>query len=373
MNEPATPPTVDQSSSKPPRSSVERVIVWGIILIGLGIAGYEARAKFGYDWTLAALTKKLDEVDKSGAVDAKFTFDDAVTVASLGPSISDEEKMFGMRKARVMKWPSIAKTYELKLILDEDNVLLTVETSEPPETPLPVTPPAGAEGMDLTAGAVSAPGGGGGAPIHAADGSPSNPAAQGAGGGGGGGQRGGGNRGLTGLLANEVVAAELSLSDEQKEKIKAFAETMQAEGAGIREIFQKIADASDEEKEKLRAQIASMRADIESKTLAGLSDLLDEKQLMRLQQIDWQRQGPAALTSAVVTEKLGLSAEQQAKVAELSQKQSSERRELGREASREDRQALTDKYNTEFAGVLTEAQTTAWTELLGEKFELPSE
>jgi predicted Ser/Thr protein kinase len=116
-----------------------------------------------------------------------------------------------------------------------------------------------------------------------------------------------------------------------------------------------------------------MRAGIDSKTLAGLSDILDETQLTRLQQIDWQRQGPRSLTSPVVMEKLGLSSEQQAKLTDLSQKQNVERRELGREASPEERQALTDKYNAEFAGVLTEEQTTAWNGLLGEKFDIPSE
>lgn len=375
MNEPATPPTADQSESKPPRSAVERVIVWGIILIGLGIAGYEARARFGYHWTLDTLQKKLAEVDKSPDADAKFTYDQAVSVASFGPTISDEEKMWGLRKTRMMTWPSLAKTYELKLILDEDNVLLTVETANPPEPP---APPAGAEDAQdqaLAAGTGGAPMGGGGPPMHDAQGgaAPGAGAPGAGGGGGGGGQRGAANQSLTGLLSNEAVAAELNLTTEQTEKIAAFAETMQVEGAGIRDLRQKQRDASEEEVEKLRAQISEMTIALDSKTLAGLGDILDETQLTRLQQIDWQRQGPRSLTSAVVMEKLALSEEQQDKLKDLSQKQSAERRELGRDASPEDRQALTDKYNAEFAGVLTEEQTTAWIGLLGEKFEIPSE
>jgi Spy/CpxP family protein refolding chaperone len=213
--------------------------------------------------------------------------------------------------------------------------------------------------------------GGGGPPMHDAQGG----AAPGAGapGAGGGGQRGPANQGLTGLLSNEAVAAELNLTDEQKEKIAAFAETMQVEGAGMREIFEKMRDASDEERQTLRDQIAALRAEINSKTLAGLSDILDEQQLTRLQQINWQREGAAALTSLVVMEKLGLSEEQQTKLADLSQKQNSERRELGFQASPEERQALSDKYNAEYTGVLTAEQSTAWNELLGEKFELPAE
>lgn len=371
MNEPTTPSSVDQSPPKPARNPAERVIVWGIILIGLGIAAYEARAKFGYDWTLDALTKKLEAVDQSGEAGAQFTYDEAVSMASFSPSISEEEKMWGLRKTRIMKWPSLAKTYELKLILDEDNVLLTVETSAPPEIVQPETSPEDGGGDDPTAGMVSAPGGGGGPPVHDAQG-PSTPGQGTPSAGGGGGQRGG-NRGLTGLLSNEAVATELALSDEQKEQIASFAETIQAEGAGIRELAQQMRDAAEDQRQTLLDQITALRREIDSKTLAGLSDILDEKQLTRLQQIDWQRQGAVALTSTPVMEKLGLSSEQQTKLADLGQKHSSERRELGFQASPEDRQALTDKYNAEFAGVLTAEQTTAWNELLGEKFELPAE
>jgi hypothetical protein len=181
MNEPETrppsEPPVEQtaaaseaSTPKPPRNPVERAVVWGLILLGLAFAGYEARAKFGYDSTYNSISKQLQAIDESSDPGARFTYDQAMSLASLSPTISDELPMVGLRKARRLTWPSLAKTYELTLIMDEDNVVLGIETPDPPAEPEPEYPSTDEDGESPAGGGAMAGGGGGPPPSHEAQG-----------------------------------------------------------------------------------------------------------------------------------------------------------------------------------------------------------
>jgi Spy/CpxP family protein refolding chaperone len=340
---------------------VERVIVWGVIAIGLLVVGIEARAKFGYDMTYNNISAKLKEIDESGKPDAALSTKDALEMASFGPSVSklieSGPKNFGDRPERQKKltWFSLFKTYEITLIMDEGGTVLELRTPNPPVEEKPeLTPP---EEID------ESPGGGGPPPAHGEAGGSQ------AGGPGGGGGRGGRRpRGLTGLLSVEEVATELNLNEEQQTKIEELSQTLRAESSGMREIFSQLREADESEQAQLREQIDTLRAENEAKAKEALKEILNEEQMTRLQQINWQQTGPSALTTADAAEKLGLSEEQQQKLAELSD----QRDAAIRDASREERQAVRDSYDEQFLAVLTEEQQTQWKSLLGESFEMPA-
>ena len=356
----------ETSAEKKPRNPVEKMLVWGFIAVGLVVVAIEARAKLGYDMTLSGLSQKTKEIDESD--DGTLALDEETVQAYLkfGPQLGEEEPAGNLRKARWIGWYSLAKpdAYRLKLIFDEDGTFLFVETTDPPEPPEPEVGDETDEGGEHDAEG-GFPGGGGPAPGGMAGGG------GGPGAGAGGGRGGGRRNGLLGLLGIEEVATEINLTDDQKSKVEEFAETIQAESGGMREIFGQMREASEEERDKLRAQITSMRTEIEQKVIDGLATMLDEGQVIRLMQIEWQRQGTTSLTTDVVAEKLMLTEEQQQKLNELGESRRGEMSELGREGSPADRQAIADKYDAEFASVLSEEQKTLWEELQGEKFDLP--
>jgi len=360
------PAATEASAEKKPRNPIEKMLVWGLIAVGLIVVTIEARAKFGYDTTLSGLRKKLNEIDESGDDSLALDEQSVRPYLKLSPVLHEFEPAGNLKKARWIEWFSLAKpdAYRLKLIFDEDGTFLFVETSDPPEPPEPET--IDEEGGEHDAeGGPGMPGGGGPPSGDVAGGESS--------GGGGGGRRGGGRGGLLSLLGIEEVATEINLTDDQKSQVEAFAETIQAElsTSGMREIFGQMREATEEEREKLREQVQTMRNEIEQKTSAGLADMLEEGQLARLMQIEWQRQGVAALATDRVAEKLELTSEQQAELARLDERRQSEMRELGREASQEDRQAVSNEYEAQMTSVLTADQKALWVELQGEKFDLP--
>ncbi|MBD3674277.1 MAG: hypothetical protein HUJ26_12200 [Planctomycetaceae bacterium] len=369
----APPAESSASKEKKKRNPVEKMLVWGVIAVGLIVVAIEARAKLGYDMTLSGLTKRLEEIDAAEGDSLSMDMDGVKSYLKFGPKLHEVEEDGNLKKARWIEWYSLAKpdAYRLKLIFDEDGTFLFVETTDPPEPPAP-EPSEDDEDGDIDGGMPGGPGGGG----PGAGGPPSGAMAGGEGGGQGaeGGRRGGGRRnGLLGLLGIDEVMTELNLTDDQISKVEAFAETIQAEmsSSGMREIFGQMREATDEEREKLREQIQSLRNEIEQKVAAGLADMLDEEQLNRLMQIEWQRQGTAALATDAVAVKLELTEEQQKKLAELNESRQSEMRELGFQASPEERQTVTDKYDAEFLAVLTDDQKALWVELQGADFDLP--
>ncbi len=126
------------ASSKPARNPVERCIVWGVIAVGLIFAGIEARAKFGYDQTFSSISSKLAEVDQSSESSAELTMDEALELVAYGPTIEEIEEIPppnpGVNRVwhRKMAWFSLAKTYELTLVMDRDQTVMFLEPSNPP-------------------------------------------------------------------------------------------------------------------------------------------------------------------------------------------------------------------------------------------------
>ena len=100
----------DAPRSKKQRSPVERVIVWIVIAVMVVVLGIEARAKLGYDKSIAHIEKRVDEA-KGGLLLAELK-----TELSGGPSFSP---MLRPRRSRnqycVVEWFSVFKEYRLML------------------------------------------------------------------------------------------------------------------------------------------------------------------------------------------------------------------------------------------------------------------
>lgn len=100
----------DAPRSKKQRSPVERVIVWTVIVTMLVVLGIEARAKLGYDRSIAHIEKRVDEA-KGGVLLAELK-----TELSGGPSFSP---LLRPKRSRnqycVVEWYSVFKEYRLML------------------------------------------------------------------------------------------------------------------------------------------------------------------------------------------------------------------------------------------------------------------
>jgi len=178
---------------------------------------------------------------------------------------------------------------------------------------------------------------------------------------------GGGPGGAAGILMIEEVQKELSITDEQKAKLR---EAM----TGQRASFQELQNLSAEER---RAKVTEMTNKIEE-TVKGI---LDAKQQDRLGQLRIQREGGAALARAEVAEKLSLTAEQKEQIAKIQKDAApaagttnfrdlpeAERTKLFTEM-REKR----EKAAASLLAVLTADQKAAFEKLQGAKFDFPAQ
>ncbi|MCA9067968.1 MAG: hypothetical protein KDA84_03545, partial [Planctomycetaceae bacterium] len=141
------------------------------------------------------------------------------------------------------------------------------------------------------------------------------------------GERGRGfGRGLNSsfLLRNEGVQKELKLTEEQS---KTLQEKLRA-ARGSREDFNNL---SQEERQKRFTEMAK-------KTDEAINSVLDEKQKKRLDELQLQMAGPAALVIGEVAEKLNLDQEQKEKLRKIQSDNRSTQRFDFRNASSEERQ-----------------------------------
>lgn len=356
-----------KTPTKPARNPIEKCLVWGVIAIGLVVIGIEARALLGYNMTLENISKKLLEVDESAEPDAALSMNDAHQIASFGPNISAivEIPPAKLGDSRVwhskLSWFSLAKTYELTLVMDGDQdgtqSVLRIETAEPPEEEEPATSPA-PEGSEDEMPPGEGMGGFGGGEMTGGPG----------GGGGGGEGRGVRLPGVAGLMSNEAVAAELELSEEQQTQIASLTETLQAEGAGVGEILGQLREADESEQEKLREQLATLQTGLESKAKDALKEILHEEQMTRLQQINWQQSRESPLLTDEVAAFIALTDDQRTQLKGVSEELSA----AMESAERSERRTIRETFNEKFLAVLTEEQQTQWTALLGEPFEMPA-
>jgi len=180
----------------------------------------------------------------------------------------------------------------------------------------------------------------------------------------------GGGGGMAMLLANTGVQEELKLTDDQKKTVQEKGQEMREKQ---RESFGQLRDASPEERQQIMKKMAT-------ESTKMVKDALKPEQFTRLQQIYWQNNVLAALTTDEdVQKKLNVTADQKDKLKTINDDTQKERRELMQDAQGNFQgimpklQALTKESNTKAADTLTADQKKQWQEMVGKPFEVKME
>lgn len=152
--------------------------------------------------------------------------------------------------------------------------------------------------------------------------------------------------GVLALIEEPGVSAELGLTDAQKQKL---VDLIVAREEDAVELVLKLKDLSPGERAE---KLAPFRLESEEKGF----QMLTAEQVAKLKRIRVRRLGLASLAEPTIAKKVGLTAEQQAKVAEILRR----REDQSAHVSEEKRRVVTAVTERELAAVLTAAQTTAW-------------
>lgn len=200
--------------------------------------------------------------------------------------------------------------------------------------------------------------------------------------GGPGGFGGFGGFGKAGLIRNEQVQKELKISDEQKTKLDEISSALRDE---TRKLVPRDTprDQFRAKFEETKGQRDKLTADAEAKIDGVLA--IDQKE--RLDEIVVRLAGASGLQQDKMAEKLGLAADQRAKIKAIYEERE-KKREADREAARNnaagggrpdfaamrekaeaERKETTEKVTT----ILTADQKAAWEKMKGEPFELKFE
>lgn len=210
--------------------------------------------------------------------------------------------------------------------------------------------------------------------------------AQGRGRGGrfGGGAGRGGQMNKATLLSIPAVAEDLGLSEEQKSGVASLQEEARGQRRGQRGQRGErpnFRDMSEEDRQAMRderrEQAEAQRKEAEGK----LKELLDDRQMERLNEIALQIQGANALLTEPVQQKLSLSEET---VSELQQTANDTRRETreqmrdifgggDRENAMQKMRELQEQTNNKLLGVLSAEQRQQFEQMQGAKLELSQE
>ena len=185
----------------------------------------------------------------------------------------------------------------------------------------------------------------------------------GPGGGGGGfptaGRRGGGG-GILGEIQNEAVRSEINLTEDQLEKLREIGEsTTNRDQFG--DIFDRMRSAeSDEERNAIREEIRAKMEETRSAAEEKMKEVLSEDQYKRLDQIRLHRGGTRSLGREDVQADLGLNDQQKQQLEALNEERGEKFRELGFQASEEERDKLREEYDAKALAILNEEQKGKW-------------
>lgn len=185
---------------------------------------------------------------------------------------------------------------------------------------------------------------------------------------------------------NAAVQKDAGISEEQAAKLKTLNEES---GTAIRESMSGFGGLRDLPEDERAAKIKEMntkRAEITAKFKSKMADILDAKQVERVDQITLQAAGNAAYTDAAVVKSLKLTQDQQDKIADLNKSYGEKRRELfpapgggggnnaGGGGDFQERIAksreLEKIHGEDLAGVLTADQKTQFGKMKGKEFDV---
>lgn len=303
MSSADAPETPVDASGKKKRSPVERVIVWGLIILLIVAVGFEWRGQKGYSESLQKLEDSLDDARTTGN---GVPLADAKGMVSMSPSISAPQD--GDPPEVAVSWFTFFsfmpnRKYEIYLELDkkaEDAIVIGIATAAMKDLEaemaggeggggnvvLPATddteggsgppPGAGGDGPPPGAGGGGPPGGGppGG---NAGAGRPQRPGGSGApGGAGGGGQPGGGGRnamdlGIVGKLEQESIRTDLGLNEDQAKQIDDLVQNAKQQVSDLRSAGMRA------------AEIPAVMQGFKTEWTGKLKEILSEEQMQKLE------------------------------------------------------------------------------------------
>jgi hypothetical protein len=183
----------------------------------------------------------------------------------------------------------------------------------------------------------------------------------------------GGGRGMGGgmmapsaasLVGIPVVAEEIKITEDQKGDVEAIVTEVREARMGLRDVPQE--------------ERASKIEELNKAAHAKLAKVLKPEQVKRLEQIEVQAKGLAAYTDEKVKKALEITEEQGKKLQALA----TETMEKGRaafqdaqgdfQAAGEKLRAIQKEAKAKAHALLTDAQKTKWSELVGKEIEIPA-
>lgn len=178
------------------------------------------------------------------------------------------------------------------------------------------------------------------------------------------GRRGGGG-GLLGEVQNEATRSEINLTEEQLEKIREIGESLGGRDQ-FGDVFSRMQAAeSEEERNKIREELRSKMEETRAQAEEKMKSVLTEDQFKRLDQIRLHRDGTRALGREEIQSELGMSDDQKQKLEALAEERGEKFRELGFQASEEDREKLRQEFEQKTMSILTDDQKKKWQDRLG--------
>jgi hypothetical protein len=169
--------------------------------------------------------------------------------------------------------------------------------------------------------------------------------------------------GLLDEVRREHVQTELKLTAEQIQKVADLVEN--GPRADLRDLLGRMRDATPEQVTAIRDEARAKMDEARKAQDVKVKAILSPEQLSRAEQLVLQDLGVLALNRGEVAQKVGLSKEQQNRVAAIIQTADEKMRELGFRGSREERAKITSDRDSELLETLTEEQAKTWKDSLG--------
>jgi hypothetical protein len=187
--------------------------------------------------------------------------------------------------------------------------------------------------------------------------------------------KGGGMRdlGIGMILLNESAQEELSLSEQQIEKVKEVVKKVQAKHQSERARLQDLSQA------ERRDKMAELAKTVNEEIVKDLGDTLKPEQVKRLKEIELQQRGPQAFMDADVIAALKLDDAQKDKIKSVVSDYTAERRGLrpmggggggNFEQIRQKMAKMSKEYMSKISQILSEEQKKTWHDMTGKQFEL---
>lgn len=187
------------------------------------------------------------------------------------------------------------------------------------------------------------------------------------------GQRGGprgGLRSMAQLVMNEAVREDIGVTEEQSTKLRELGTSLRGAGTGFNR--EELQNLSQEERRAKMQELAAEREKAQAELTKKVSEILDKKQIARLEQIQLQVAGVGMFRNPKVSEALKLTEDQQSKMQTSMRDLGQEMREAfsGGTPDAEKMTALCKKMMDKAMEVLSDDQKTALKKLTGKPFDV---